>query len=74
MLWVSVGLEVLPQVTSTAYFLSFSTWLLIADINLNMYSATSSGNLKLPTKTLNLQAAEAKPESQKHWPNYAEAL
>lgn len=43
-------------------------------IGLNMYSAISSGNLKLSTNSLNLQAMEAKPEVQKHWPNYAEAV
>lgn len=49
---------------------------LIADISLNMHSATSLGNLQPPVKVLNLQAAartehaaEAQPESQKHWPN-----
>lgn len=51
-----------------------STRLLIADISLNTHSAASSGNLKLPTKTLNLQAAENKRESQNHWPNYAEVV
>lgn len=74
MLLVSVGLEVFPQVISTACLLTTSTRLLIADTSYNMYSAASSGNLKLPTKILNLQAAETKPESQKHWPNYAEAV
>lgn len=74
MLWVSVGLEVFKQVISTACLLPVSTRLLVADISLNIYSATSSGNLKLPTNILNLQVAEVKPESQKHWPNYAEAV
>lgn len=53
-----------------------ATTLLIANISLNMHSATSLGNLQPPAKALNLQAAartehaaEAQPESQKHWPN-----
>lgn len=73
-LWFSVRLQVFPQVILTACLLSTSTVLLLADISLNMHSATTSGNLNFPAN--NLQAAErierapkARQESKKHWPN-----
>lgn len=59
---------------STSHLSSFPayfSWPLIAHIrSLNLYSATSSENIKLLIKILNFQGTEAKPEKQKYWPNY----
>lgn len=71
-----VRLEVFFSASHLNSSLPTATMVLIADISLNMHSATSLGNLQPPVKVLNLQAAartehaaEAQPESQKHWPN-----
>lgn len=73
-LWFSVRLEVFPQVILTACLLPTSTVLLIADIILNMHSATASGNLKFPANNLlaaarSERARKTRPASKKHWPN-----
>lgn len=73
-LWFSVRLQVFPHVILTACLLPTSTILLIADIILNMHSATAPGNLKFPANKLLAaaridRAPKARPESKKHWPN-----